>query len=190
MKKYQLLCSTPVSGFTLVELLVTIAILALLLAVGAPALTSFVSSSNSTNAVRLLSTSLAYARSEAVSRGDVVTVCGSTNGTACNVANWNSGWLVFRDTDGDALLDAGEEVLKVEDASQLSMTFAIVDDNSNAETFNAVQFNNLGEVSNVCATVSLPVSCAVDNAFVSFTASSNGESSSIQLSRTGAVGAY
>lgn len=58
---------------------------------------------------------LSLARSEAQRRRKVVVVCPrSAAGTCQNGApNWNSGWVVFEDTDADGVTDAGEEVIRV-----------------------------------------------------------------------------
>ncbi len=162
------------SGFTLVELMVTVAIAAILLAVAAPSFTTLISGSNADSYTKKLRSAFAYARNEAVNRGVTIRVCASTNTTACSggSATWGSGWIIFIDTDDDVVIDAGEEVLRVEDTSSLNVT---VDDNGAALAFSAVCFNNLGR--------------ECDGAVLSatFTANSNGQQSSITLFRTGLV---
>lgn len=160
-------------------------IAAMLLGLGLPSLMDTVWSTNSKNTVRLLATSLAYARSEAVSQNNIVTICASSNGTACNSATWDDGWLIFTDSDSDVLRDADEVILRVEDTSQSEITISISDNENNAETFNAFSFNGLGEVWQMCT---LPAMVCADNVSVSFQASLNGQSASVQLTRVGAVG--
>lgn len=104
-------------GFTLPELLVTIAILGILLALAAPSLREILATSELRSLSIELTSTLEQARSEAIKRGGRVTVCPSANGTSCltNVGDWRSGWIVFTDdtrTGTTASLDTGETVLR------------------------------------------------------------------------------
>ncbi len=81
------------AGFTLVELLVTVAIAAVLMAVGVPAMTSFLSDQAAAANADEFAEALRFARSEAVKRGDSVSLCASTNLTACG-EDWKAGWIV------------------------------------------------------------------------------------------------
>gem|GEM_PF-640158 len=79
-------------GFTLIELIVTILIVAILAAVAVPA---FVSNTPSSDA-NALNASLQFARTAAVKQGQPIIVCPSTNGTSCSGAtSWSSGWIVL-----------------------------------------------------------------------------------------------
>ncbi|ODS24880.1 hypothetical protein AB835_01040 [Candidatus Endobugula sertula] len=162
------------SGFTLVELLVTIAIAAILLTIAVPSFTRLISSSNTDSAVNRLGRSFAYARSEAVTRAENVVVCTSSDGATCS-GNWGNGWITYVDADDDNVFDAGEERLKVEDINSLAVMFALRDDNNNTLAFTSVCFNSLGEECNGTVTS------------VTFTATANGESSSVTLNSTGAL---
>ncbi len=90
------------AGVTLVELLITLAIAAILLAIGVPAFQNMVATNRIAALTNELSAALQLARSEAMSRGQRVTVCKSSNAEAaaptCSPsANWADGWLVFVD---------------------------------------------------------------------------------------------
>lgn len=90
------------SGFTLIELMVTISVLAILLSIAVPSFQSFVLNSRLTATTNDLASALAVARSEAVKRATRVTVCKSANSGAasptCSTgANWQDGWIVFVD---------------------------------------------------------------------------------------------
>ena len=94
------------SGFTLVELMVTVTVAAILLMVGVPSFISIIRSNNTVAQANHLVTSLNLARSEAIKRGMQVTV-GRTG------AEWEDGWRIFTDQNGDGVVDAGDTVLKV-----------------------------------------------------------------------------
>ncbi len=165
------------TGFTLIELMVTIAIFAIILSVAAPAFTNLIASNNVDNAARRLANMLAYARSEAVSRSDTVTLCASANQATCGTsANWNDGWIV---------LDPTNNRLKIEDASQFSVNANITDDGNANSTISALCFDVLGEVSNSCAVTDFGTEDFVTIAFTDN--GGGGESSSIVVYKRGAV---
>lgn len=108
-------------GFTLTELMVALAILAVLLAVAAPSYRDFVVDSRMGGEANEFLTMLNFARSEAVKRNGTISMCSSANGTGCaNSGNWAQGWIVFIDVDGDGTLDSGsvppETILRVHGA--------------------------------------------------------------------------
>ena len=89
------------SGFTLLELLVMLAVVGVLVAVGAPTMSQFIKNNRLTTQINILVGDLAYARSEAVTRNLPVVVCASSNQTSCSSANWADGWIVFSDIDNN-----------------------------------------------------------------------------------------
>jgi type IV fimbrial biogenesis protein FimT len=99
-------------GFTLVELMVTVALAAILGMLAAPAIGDFIVKSRMTNASNEFSGSLLRARNEAVSRNSCVSLCMSSNADGssptCSTsgANWQVGWIAFMNTSCDASLTA------------------------------------------------------------------------------------
>jgi len=102
-------------GITLVELMVTIAIAAILMAVAAPAMTSFLLQGRISAHVNDLVGAINLARSEAVKRGGGVTICRSSDQASCSTATtgWEVGWIVFADPNLNATVDAGETIIHV-----------------------------------------------------------------------------
>ncbi|MGS2723766.1 GspH/FimT family pseudopilin [Porticoccus sp. GXU_MW_L64] len=90
------------TGFTLIELMITVLILAILVGVGVPAMNNFLNSNRLTAHTSALKQAIQYARSEAVSKNQDVSICASSNGVACT-GNWNQGWIVRQDSDGSVL---------------------------------------------------------------------------------------
>ncbi|HET8868831.1 MAG TPA: GspH/FimT family pseudopilin [Aquabacterium sp.] len=88
-----------IPGFTLVELMVTLAIAAVLATLAAPALTRFLAKSQMNASANELSDSLQLARMEAVSRNTCVSVCRRAESGAPKCAGetgaWDAGWLVY-----------------------------------------------------------------------------------------------
>ncbi|MFZ2209111.1 MAG: GspH/FimT family pseudopilin [Porticoccaceae bacterium] len=96
------------SGFTLIELMVTIALLAILIAAVAPSFRGLLLDNQAATQANALVGSLMLARSEAIKRNVPVVVCRSNTGTTCAGAEWEAGWLVWPDTDRDGVLDADD----------------------------------------------------------------------------------
>lgn len=85
-------------AFTLIELMVTLSILAIVMALAIPSFKSSVANNRSAGAGGELVTALNIARGEAIKRGSYVTICASDTGTSCLAAgNWAKGWLIFAD---------------------------------------------------------------------------------------------
>ena len=102
-------------GVTLIELMVTLSILAILIMVAAPGVSQFIVSNRLTGQSNLLLGDLSRARSEAAARHTSVSVCAAATSTTCaatNVTSWSDGWLVFVDSDADGALAASADILK------------------------------------------------------------------------------
>lgn len=102
-------------GLTLIELLITLVVLAIILSLAAPGFRTQILNSRTAAMGESLSNTLNFARSEALKRKARITVCGSSNGTSCNSSNWADGLLVITDnvvSDTATPPDVGE-VLRV-----------------------------------------------------------------------------
>ena len=102
------------SGFTLLELLITVAIVSIVMAIAVPSMTTFTQNDRLTTNINTLIGHLAYARSEAVKRSQQVSICASNNAATCTGGNWQDGWIVYIDADGDNSFTAGEQVLRAQ----------------------------------------------------------------------------
>ena len=95
------------NGFTLIELMFATALLAILMAIAAPGFQQLIAKNRSETSINTLMLSLNLARSEAVKRNQVVTLCKSADGAVCtNAGGWEQGWLVFVDVNQDGVWDA------------------------------------------------------------------------------------
>ena len=104
------------SGFSLYELLVTIAIASTVLAIGVPSFGNLVARNRQTVEINALFHAAHLARKESIMRRRVVSLCPSSDGRRCVPGrDWSSGWLMFENTDRDEppQVDNGEPVLLV-----------------------------------------------------------------------------
>ncbi|MCH1928597.1 GspH/FimT family pseudopilin [Shewanella sp. A25] len=92
-------------GFTLVELMVTIAVAAILLAIGVPSLTSIYESVRVNNNIAKIHDIMVFARSQAISYGIDTTVCPVTDDDSCGT-NWKNGIKVIAGTKELRVIDA------------------------------------------------------------------------------------
>jgi type IV fimbrial biogenesis protein FimT len=103
------------AGFTLIETITVISIVGILFAIGVPSFRSIRAAGRVSTEINGLLGDLQFTRSEALKRGQTVTACVSSDGAACVTSSlWQRGWIVFSDADGDAVVDSGETVLRVQ----------------------------------------------------------------------------
>lgn len=111
-------------GLTLIELLVTMAILAILMGLAAPSFLRTVRSNDMSTAVNTFLADMRFARSEAVKRGGRVAVCRTDSPEASPPScaadagstgkGWATGWIVFHDLDASGGFSSGDAVLRVQ----------------------------------------------------------------------------
>jgi type IV fimbrial biogenesis protein FimT len=134
-------------GFTLVEMMVTVAVVAILLAVGAPQLRTFVQKQQVRGDVQTLASAIQLARTEALKRSSDVTLCPLPSSGAHECADattdWSHGWMVFVDPPqtaaGDNAYDSDTDtLLRVDDQVRSSSL------TSNSSTLSTITFRANG----------------------------------------------
>lgn len=87
---------TRPNGFSLLELMITLSVAAILLVIAVPSFRGLMNRSRVSSASNELLSSLAYARTEAVTRGQLVSMCPSTDDKSCSGdATFEPGWIVY-----------------------------------------------------------------------------------------------
>jgi type IV fimbrial biogenesis protein FimT len=128
-------------GFTLLELVTVMAVVGILMAIAVPSYRYVTSVNRIAAEVNGLLGDMQYARAEAIKEGQTVTVCVSSNGTSCSAGNinWQKGWIVFSDVNGDHTVSNGvDAILRVQSTFTSTDTFTA----SNAVAY--VTFNREG----------------------------------------------
>lgn len=132
-----------VAGFTLTELMVSLAVAAILVTVAVPNFRTFIQNNRLSSAANDLLRSFQLARTEGIKHQLNVVVCASANPTAANpTCSYGpfSGWIVFEDTNSNWQRDAGETVLERHDLLDSSIT--VKTDNNGIESYAATGFAN------------------------------------------------
>ncbi len=131
-------------GFTLLELMTTLAVLAILVALAAPSLAELIANNRMASASNSVLAGIQTARSEAITRGVPVLFCArNAGGTDCNggLGNLTQGWLVGTDPNADGSVADGEVIrLSEPDNGSLSYTVGAV------VTSNAIRYQASGRV--------------------------------------------
>lgn len=128
-------------GFTMVELMVTLAIAGILVTVTAPSISRFIESSRLTTVTNEFILAINTGRADGIKRGFPVILCESASGTGCDASgSWNSanGWILFTDIDSSGGWSANDTMLQVHSALPSSLKIA--------STTNTITFNRLGAV--------------------------------------------
>ncbi len=107
-------------GFGLLEMMLVLAILALLTTLAAPSWRTFMASQHHSIAVNELMTALRFTRSEAVKSGLRVTACTRVGAAQeCNGNNWSDGWLIFIDSNNNGSREIDEKIIRQHEALNL-----------------------------------------------------------------------
>ena len=118
-------CSVSrVWGFTLIELMVTVAIVAILAMVAAPSFSQAILSAKLSAYANNFMASAQLARSEAIKRNSTVRLCRSADGLSCAAnGDWKQGWIVFHDVTNNGTVDSGDTVIQVQEALSADYSF-------------------------------------------------------------------
>lgn len=130
-------------GVTLIELLTVVAIVAVLVAIGVPSFQQSIARNRMAAQSNEFLSTLNFARSEAIKRGHSVTLCPSSNGSACSDSGWEIGWLAFADTNGNSAIDGSETVIRIWPA--LSPDFTL---RPNANIASRIRYDSRGMARN------------------------------------------
>lgn len=84
-------------GFTLLELMVTLAVAAILIGIAVPSFQEISLSSKLRSTANNLSAAAILARSEAIKRNQPTSLCASSTGSSCG-GDWKQGWIVLSDS--------------------------------------------------------------------------------------------
>jgi len=146
-------------GFTLIELVATLVVAAIIVAWGLPSFRNLIVSNRLVSQTNELIGALNLARSEAIKRGSTVSVCKSKNGTQCNSSSvctggasgsvgWSDGWIVFLNnatgsgTDARCV-DANEQIIRTHGAFPDQFTL-----NSNSSFSDLISYRSNGVSNN------------------------------------------
>ena len=105
--------SRPGRGFTLTELMATLAVLGVLTTVAIPGFQATLANSRLSVTVNGLLHDLMYARTHAATQSVPATVCKSLDGRSCTTrSKWHDGWIVFADANANRRVEVGETILR------------------------------------------------------------------------------
>lgn len=96
-------------GFTIIELMITLAVVAVLAAISAPSFSEMLRSHRLTTQANLFLSQMHFARSEAVRRGQPVMILSNSSSD-----NWADGWVIFIDSSFDGEFDQNADIVLYE----------------------------------------------------------------------------
>lgn len=123
-------------GFTLIEMMITIAIAALLLTVAVPDFKDFIANNRLSTQMNTFVTALHIARAEAIKRSLAVTVCKSQDGKSCSDSKgekgFEQGWIIFTDQQKRGEVDDGETIIYINQGVSSGMSLRCINGETKA----------------------------------------------------------
>ena len=137
-----------IRGFTLIELITTLAVVAIVLSIAIPSFKSQMLNNRSVALGEDFALAINMARSEAVKRAARVSICASKSGVACDGDSWGNGFVLFtdgatHDSDADPLV---EKILKIWPKQDASAVISVKSDNVDVAF---VRYTGLGTLARV-----------------------------------------
>ncbi len=113
-----------VRGFTLIEIMIVLAIAVIITTVGVPSVMGTIASNRVSTAGNNLVTALNLAKSEAIRTNRSTVLCKSSDGKKCtDSAAWAEGWILFYDLNTNEQVDDGERIIRIQGAPHESLNF-------------------------------------------------------------------
>lgn len=137
-------------GFTLIELVIVIAVVAVLMSVAVPSFQSALAESRQVSVFNKMSGTLRFARSEAIKRSKGVSICPFATNTSCGT-DWSAGMLVYVDArdDGAPLVYDGEDAtirtIALSNSGISLQAHALLDTGTTTATTGSIRFNARGQ---------------------------------------------
>lgn len=167
-----------IQGFTLIELMVTLAVLAIVLSIAVPGFQKQILNNKSLALGEEFAQALNFARSEAVKTKKRVSICASSDGETCT-GNWSDGFIVFEDratTDTEANITLGA-VYKVWPKLSSAGAFSV---KRNTTDTSFIRFTSLGTLA--------PINNETINASLKLTGCTGKAARKISVNLSGFVG--
>ena len=139
-----------IKGFSLIELMITVAIMAIVLMVGIPSFTGTINKSGVASSINDIQTSLTEARSEAITRGLTVSVCSSNDQASCS-GTWSDGWILFEDENENGILEATTDMISVTQGLNAENELRLV-----ATSTSMIQYQNSGNADQTATFIGCP----------------------------------
>ncbi|MGV8959390.1 MAG: GspH/FimT family pseudopilin [Stenotrophomonas sp.] len=156
-----------IAGFTLIEMMITVSIAAIGMAIAFPSFTGVLRSNKVATGTNELIASFNLARTEAIRSNRGSGVCPSTTGAACNGSDWSVGILIFADNDGNRKWSAGDSAIRYFDARPGLVVEAEPNaggpGGGGATTVSEVSFDSRGKVASAVDIVLKPTDCKKDS---------------------------
>lgn len=137
-----------IAGFTLIELMITLLVLAVVAGMAVPSMQTMMKNNKQTSRINQLAGLLNFARSEAVNQRQIVSACASSDGASCDTNEWELGGLIFRGNAATTAPDA-DSILRVIEPQAAGSTLRRISDQSAAPAgFNAsyIRYDSTGRL--------------------------------------------